>query len=136
MRKAEQGARHENVVVRFNILFGLYDFRIRAGDKVWGASSPGKSPAVVKSIPLTPDEEKDILIDQLKTDKLQLQIDKLQSQVNDASQKRARETARTLPPLAKAHDVDLTKYRLDPQVKAFVPIPPAEKPKTPAAEKK
>ena len=119
------------------LIFCLVCTILGFGQAIKSGPPPGQQKAAeVKSIPLTPDEDKDILIDQLQSDKLQLQIDKLQSQVNDASQKRARETQELYTRIAKAHDVDLTKYRLDPQIKAFVPIPPPENPKTPAAGKK
>lgn len=95
------------------------------GQQIKNGPPPSPSPPAAKSIPLTPDEVKDLRIDGLENDKLVLQIDQLQRQVTEAQQKRARETQELLDRLAKAHNIDQSKYRLDRQANAFVPNPSA-----------
>jgi len=75
-------------------------------------------------IALTDEEGKDLEISLLKAQNLDLQIEKVQNQILSERRKLSEETVALSDKFAKAHNVDLKAYRLDPQQKAFVKIPP------------
>jgi hypothetical protein len=91
-------------------------------------SKPAADPA--GKIPLTADEAKDLEFNQLQIENLDFKVDQLRNQIMMAKQKLAKDTSDLAAKFSKAHDVDLTKYRLDPQAKAFIPLllPAAKKP--------
>ena len=73
-------------------------------------------------IPLTEPEKKDLEINQLEIQNLDMKIDQLRNQIMTAKAKLAQDTANLTAQFAKTHSVDMTKFRLDVASQAFVPI--------------
>ena len=101
-----------------------HDGASAVGGKVEKPADSGAKPkaAELPAVPLTADEAKDVEIDQLKKQKLELEIDRLTRQIADARQAQSKETQSLTERLLAAHSLDAAKYRLDPGSKAFVPI--------------
>ena len=94
-----------------------------AGNSGKVAAGPAKAQAPdLPAVPLTPDEAKDLMIDQLKREKLELEIDRLTRQISDARTAQTKDSQALFDRLASAHKLDPEKYRLDPTKKAFVPL--------------
>ena len=124
------------------LLVGLLFVGLTCAASSYGQQAkPAPAPAVAKEIPalaadltgripLTADEAKDLEFNQLQIENLDFKVEQLRNQIMTAKQKLAKDTADLAAKFAKAHDVDLTKYRLAPQAKAFIPLPAtaAEKP--------
>ncbi len=82
----------------------------------------------LQEVDLTDSERKDLEIQRLKGENLRLQIQQVQTQVEqqfhfrDQTANLTKENQALAATLAKAHNLDFQKYRLDEQKKAFVPI--------------
>ena len=88
---------------------------------------PAASQLPAGSVLLTDVEAKDLHIAVLENQNLELRIQALEAQVSYARAKSAAEHDALTEKLAKPHNVDLTKFRLNPDLKAFVPIAPEKK---------
>jgi hypothetical protein len=78
---------------------------------------------------LTAQESKDLEFNQLQIENLNYKVEDLRKQIMSVKQNLDNETAELTAKFAKAHNLDLTKYRLDPQAKAFIPVPVPAGPK-------
>jgi hypothetical protein len=88
----------------------------------------GAPPALpAGSVLLTDAEAKDLHIAVLENQNLELRIQSLEAQVGQARAKVAADHDALTEKFAKAHNVDLAKFRLNPDLKAFVPVAPEKK---------
>lgn len=105
-------------VVLFCVLMVLACMPAVAKEKKDKPQDPASAP-----IALSADEVKDATIAEQKAQILELQIEKLQTQVMEARQRSNEEIQAMTARFAKAHDIDISKYRLDMAKKEFVPLP-------------
>lgn len=96
-----------------------------------------QKPVVAPLVPLTDEESKDVEINALKMQMLDMQIRDAETKMWQARQQIQKDLDDLTNRLAKAHSVDLSAYRLDSQAKAFVPkATPAAGPKPATADGK
>ena len=102
-----------------------------------GKPAAAPSPAQPAPVALSEDEAKDVEINALKMQMLDMQIRDAETKMWQARQQIQKDLDDLTNRLAKAHSVDLSAYRLDSQAKAFVPkATPAAGPKPATADGK
>lgn len=92
-----------------------------------GQGKPSAAPAPAQPAPvgLSEEEAKDVEINALKSQMLEMQIQDAETKMWQARQQIQKDLYELTARLAKAHNVDLNVYRLDSHLKAFVAKPAA-----------
>ena len=99
---------------------------------LFAAQAPKPAPPVVStesraaspaSVLLTHEEGLEIELNSEKMNNLNLQAERIERQISEARKGLSQDRDDLTAKFAKAHGLDPAKYRLDPQAKAFLPVP-------------